>query len=115
MAIKLEESWKRALAPEFDELYFQDLAAFVKREYQTTTVYPPPAFIFAALDHCPFGAVKVVILGQDPYHGPGQANGLCFSVNDGVPFPPSLLNIYKELKDDLGKPIPHYRQFRVLG
>lgn len=106
MAIKLEPSWKKALAHEFDQSYFQELAAFVKSEYQTTIVYPPPQFIFAALEHCPFDQVKVVILGQDPYHGPGQANGLCFSVNDGVPLPPSLLNIYKELKTDIGKPIP---------
>lgn len=106
MNVKLEPSWKKALSGEFDELYFQELATFVKSEYQTTTVYPPPQFIFAALDHCPFDQVKVVILGQDPYHGPSQANGLCFSVNDGVPFPPSLLNIFKELRDDVGKPIP---------
>jgi uracil-DNA glycosylase len=106
MNIKLEPSWKKVLSPEFASAYFQDLAQFVKNEYKTTTVYPPPQFIFRALDRCPFDKVTVVILGQDPYHGPGQANGLSFSVNDGVPFPPSLLNICKEIQADLGTPIP---------
>ena len=105
MNVKLEPSWKQALAAEFDQPYFQELAAFVKNEYQNATVYPPPPFIFRALDRCPFDQVKVVILGQDPYHGDGQANGLCFSVNDGVPLPPSLHNIYQELFADVGKPL----------
>lgn len=106
MNVKLEPSWKKVLSPEFDQPYFQELAAFVKHEYQTTTVYPPPSFIFRALDRCPFDRVKVVILGQDPYHGPNQANGLCFSVGEQVPLPPSLVNIYKELSADLSTPPP---------
>lgn len=106
MDIKIESSWKQALAPEFEKPYFAELTAFVKSEYKTTTVYPAPKRIFAAFDHCPFDKVKVVIIGQDPYHGAGQANGLCFSVNDGVPVPPSLQNIYKEIHADLGTAIP---------
>lgn len=106
MNIKLNESWKSRLEPEFTAPYFQELASFVKQEYSSDTIYPHPKSIFKALDLCPFNAVKVVILGQDPYHGPGQANGLAFSVNEGVPFPPSLLNIFKELQADIGKPIP---------
>lgn len=106
MNVRLEPSWKQRLDSEFNQAYFCDLAKFVKAEYAQTTVYPPPKFIFHALELTPFDAVKVVILGQDPYHGPNQANGLCFSVNDGVPFPPSLLNIYKEIHSDLGKSIP---------
>lgn len=102
MKVKIEESWKKALATEFDEEYFLKLAEFVKSEYKTTMVYPPPQFIFRAFELTPFDKVKVVILGQDPYHGQGEANGLAFSVNDGVRLPPSLQNIYKELKDDLG-------------
>ncbi len=106
MDVKLEPSWKQHLIGEFDEPYFQELAQFVKQEYKSTTVYPPPKFIFRALELTPFDTVKVVILGQDPYHGPGQANGLAFAVNPGVRFPPSLLNIYKEMHNDIGQPIP---------
>lgn len=106
MDIKIESSWKQALAPEFEKPYFAELTAFVKSEYKTTAVYPAPKRIFAAFDHCPFDKVKVVIIGQDPYHGAGQANGLCFSVNDGVPIPPSLQNIYKEIRADVGTAIP---------
>ena len=100
MNVQIEESWKQHLAPEFEKDYF------VRQEYQTTTVYPPGRLIFNAFNLCPFDQVKVVIIGQDPYHGPGQAHGLCFSVNDGVPFPPSLQNIFKEIQSDLGTPIP---------
>ncbi len=106
MDVRIEPSWKEALKEEFGKPYFDTLTAFVKNEYQTKTVYPPPTKIFNAFDSCPFEKVRVVILGQDPYHGPGQAHGLCFSVNDGVPVPPSLQNIYKELLTDLGIPIP---------
>lgn len=94
------------MAPEFEKDYFVRLTNFVRQEYQTTTVYPPGKLIFNAFNLCPFDQVKVVIIGQDPYHGPGQAHGLCFSVNDGVPFPPSLQNIFKEIQSDLGTPIP---------
>lgn len=104
MNVKLEGSWKGRLAPEFEKPYFGDLAEFVKSEYQARKVYPPPKDIFRAFDLCPFDEVKVVILGQDPYHGPGQANGLCFAVNEGVPLPPSLQNIFKEIESDLGRP-----------
>jgi len=100
--VKIEPSWKEKLAEEFEKPYFQQLAAFVREEYQKYTIYPPGGRIFNAFDSCPFDQVKVVILGQDPYHGPKQANGLAFSVSDGVPVPPSLQNIYKELKTDLG-------------
>lgn len=103
MDVKIESSWKKVLEKEFDEKYFVELSQFVKTEYQATTVYPPPKFIFHAFDQTPFDKVKVVILGQDPYHGPGQANGLCFAVNKGVTLPPSLQNIYKEIESDLGK------------
>lgn len=106
MNVQIEESWKKALAPEFEKDYFVRLTDFVRREYQTATVYPPGKLIFNAFNLCPYDKVKVVIIGQDPYHGPGQAHGLCFSVNDGVPFPPSLQNIFKEIHDDLGSPIP---------
>lgn len=100
--VKIEESWKDKLAPEFEKPYFETLTDFVRQEYQATRIYPPGSRIFAAFDACPFDEVKVVILGQDPYHGPRQANGLCFSVADGVPLPPSLQNIYNELQSDLG-------------
>lgn len=106
MNVRIEESWKKHLQTEFDKPYFDELVRFVRNEYATHTVYPPGKQMFAAFDACPFDAVKVVILGQDPYHEPGQAHGLCFSVNDGVPFPPSLQNIFKEIESDLGKPIP---------
>lgn len=106
MDVKIENSWKQALAAEFVKPYFEQLTQFVRSEYRRTTVFPPGKEIFAAFDATPFDQVKVVIIGQDPYHGVGQANGLCFSVRDGVELPPSLLNIYKELYDDLGVPIP---------
>lgn len=108
MQVKIEPSWKKALDGEFDKDYFKKLAEFVKSEYQSATVYPPPKFIFRAFELTPFDQVKVVILGQDPYHGIGQANGLCFAVNQGVRFPPSLQNIYKEIETDLGHPA-HFR------
>jgi len=106
MEVKIEQSWKQVLQPEFDKPYFADLIAFVKSEYRSYRVYPPGPLIFNAFNSCPFNQVKVVLIGQDPYHEPGQAHGLCFSVNDGVPFPPSLMNIFTELKADLGVPIP---------
>ena len=106
MNVRIEESWRERLQPEFDAPYFEQLTDFVRHEYATTRVYPPGREMFAAFEACPFERVKVVILGQDPYHGPGQAHGLCFSVNDGVPFPPSLQNIFKEIHDDIGTPIP---------
>ncbi len=103
MEVNIEPSWKEKLAQEFDESYFQELTTFVKDEYKAGKVYPPPKFIFRAFELCPFNQVKVVILGQDPYHGPGQANGLSFAVNEGVTLPPSLQNIYKEIQSDLGE------------
>ena len=106
MDVRIEQSWKEALSPQFDAPYFEALADFTRRAYATGTVYPPGREIFAAFDACPFNEVKVVILGQDPYHGPGQANGLCFSVSPGVKIPPSLHNIFKEVHDDTGAPIP---------
>lgn len=102
MNVRLEESWKKLLSDEFEKPYFKDLTDFVKKEYQDNTVYPPAKYIFNALDSCPVDKVKVVILGQDPYHGVGQAHGLSFSVQGGVALPPSLQNIYKELETDLG-------------
>lgn len=106
MDVRIEESWKEILTEEFEKDYFTKLADFVRNEYRTKKVYPPASLIFNAFDQCPFDKLKIVILGQDPYHGPGQAHGLCFSVNDGIEFPPSLRNIFKELKDDVGKEIP---------
>ena len=106
MEVKIDQSWKQHLQTEFDKPYFKTLTDFVKEEYAHGPVYPPGRLIFNAFDLCPFDKVKVVIIGQDPYHEPGQAHGLCFSVNDGVPFPPSLRNIFKEISDDLGKPFP---------
>ncbi|MBR5813492.1 MAG: uracil-DNA glycosylase, partial [Bacteroidaceae bacterium] len=107
MDVKIDASWKEVLASEFSKEYFVRLTSFVKEEYASSTpIYPPARLIFNAFDHCPFNDVKVVILGQDPYHGAGQANGLCFSVNKGVPFPPSLHNIFKEIESDTGTPIP---------
>lgn len=107
MEVKIEESWKEKLQGEFAQDYFKQLTAFVKDAYKEGTVYPAPKNIFRAFDLCPFDKVKVVILGQDPYHGPGQANGLCFAVGEGVPLPPSLQNIYKEIESDLGTPLEH--------
>lgn len=106
MNVKIEDGWKQELAEEFEKDYFRNLVAFVKNEYATTQVFPPGNEIFAAFDATPFDKVKVVILGQDPYHGENQANGLCFSVNDGIQFPPSLLNIFKEIKADIGTDVP---------
>jgi uracil-DNA glycosylase len=106
MDVKIEPSWKELLNDEFEKPYFATLAQFVKKEYASTTIYPPGKLIFASFDYCKLDELKVVILGQDPYHGEGQANGLCFSVNDGIKSPPSLVNIFKEIKDDLGTPIP---------
>ncbi|MCC5943314.1 MAG: uracil-DNA glycosylase [Bernardetiaceae bacterium] len=104
--VNIEASWKGVLEKEFAKPYFDALVAFVKSEYKHKTIYPPGKQIFSAFDHSPFAATKVVILGQDPYHGAGQAHGLCFSVNEGVRTPPSLQNVFKEIKRDLGKPIP---------
>ncbi|TAF93311.1 MAG: uracil-DNA glycosylase [Runella sp.] len=106
MDVKIESSWKQQLQAEFEQPYFSELIAFVKSEYATQRVYPPGKLIFNAFDKCPFDQTKVVILGQDPYHGAGQAMGLSFSVNEGVATPPSLNNIFKEIKDDLGQDIP---------
>jgi uracil-DNA glycosylase len=106
MDVKIEESWKKQLQEEFEKPYFKQLTDLVKSEYASQTIYPPAKLIFNAFDQCPFDQVKVVILGQDPYHGPGQAHGLCFSVNDGVDFPPSLRNIFKEIQADTGAPVP---------
>ena len=104
MEVNIDNTWRTALTREWDEPYFKELTDFVRERYRNPaiTVYPPARKIFAAFDQCPFNQVKVVIIGQDPYHGPNQANGLCFSVNNGVPLPPSLLNIFKEVKDDIG-------------
>ena len=104
--VKIAPSWKEGLKAEFKKPYFNELIDFVKAEYRTQAVFPPDKEIFRAFDCADFDKVKVVIIGQDPYHGPGQANGLCFSVRDGVPMPPSLKNIFKEIQNDLGKPIP---------
>ena len=106
MKVQIEESWRRQLQGEFDKPYFERLVKFVKEEYARYTVFPPGRQIFHAYNTCPFEKVKVVILGQDPYHEPGQYYGLCFSVLDGVPFPPSLVNIFKEIHNDLGLPVP---------
>lgn len=106
MDVKIEPSWKEALKDEFGKDYFGKLTDFVKTEYSSKQIFPAGSQIFNAFDQCPFDKVKVVIIGQDPYHGPGQAHGLCFSVNDGVAFPPSLLNIFKEIERDLSIPYP---------
>ncbi|WP_036385121.1 uracil-DNA glycosylase [Muricauda sp. MAR_2010_75] len=106
MDVSIEPIWKAHLQPEFEKPYFQQLSDFVRQEYQKHTCYPKGKDIFAAFDHCPFRETKVVIIGQDPYHGPNQANGLCFSVKDGIPHPPSLVNIFKEIKVDVQKPYP---------
>lgn len=106
MDVRLEPSWKEQLKEEFEKPYFTRLADFVRQEYKTKAVYPAPKDIFAALESVPFDRVRVVVLGQDPYHGPGQAHGLCFSVPEGVPKPPSLQNVFKEIKSDLELPVP---------
>lgn len=106
MNVTIEASWKSVLQEEFDKPYFSILTDFVRKEYQTQTIFPPAKLIFNAFDLCPLDKVKVVIIGQDPYHGYGQAHGLCFSVNDGVMFPPSLVNIFKEIERDLQIPFP---------
>ena len=106
MDVRIEESWKAQLGAEFEKPYFSQLTAAVRQEYTQTVCYPPAKLIFNAFDLCPFDKVKVVIIGQDPYHGYGQAHGLCFSVNDGVQFPPSLVNIFKEIERDLHIPFP---------
>lgn len=100
--VQIEPSWKQALLPEFIKPYWTELAEFVRKEYLTKTVFPPASHVFNAFNACPLEKVKVVIVGQDPYHGPAQANGLCFAVNDGITLPPSLKNIYKEIYNDLG-------------
>jgi len=106
MQVNIHPSWKSVLSEEFEKPYFENLINFVKTEYATHTCYPKGSQIFSAFDHCHFDDVKVVIIGQDPYHGPNQANGLCFSVNDGIPFPPSLQNIFKEISTDLNVSLP---------
>ncbi len=106
MDVRIEKSWKEILKEEFEKPYFSGLIEFVRNEYKTKKIFPPPKDIFKAFDLCTFDNVKVVILGQDPYHGSGQAHGLCFSVNPDIKTPPSLVNIYKEIHEDLGKPIP---------
>ena len=106
MDVKIAADWKELLQPEFDKPYFEELIRFVKAEYASRRIYPRGSNIFRAFDKCPFEKLKVVIIGQDPYHNPGQANGLCFSVNAGVQFPPSLQNIFREIQQDTGTPIP---------
>jgi len=107
MEVKIESCWKEKLRDEFEKDYFARLSAFVKEEYRTAVIYPPGALIFNAFNLCPFESLKAVILGQDPYHGPGQAHGLCFSVRDGIGYPPSLINIFREIESDIGyKPLP---------
>ncbi|WP_436516715.1 uracil-DNA glycosylase [Ekhidna sp. To15] len=106
MAVKIEDSWRVQLEEEFEKVYFKELISFVKEEYANKRIYPPGSLIFNAFDHCGFNEVKVVIVGQDPYHGHGQANGLCFSVSEGVRHPPSLQNIFKEIQSDLRIQIP---------
>ena len=106
MNVQIEPGWKEFLSDEFEKDYFKNLVQFVKSEYSSTTVYPPGKFIFEAFEQCPLDNVKVVVIGQDPYHGPDQAHGLSFSVRPGVKSPPSLMNIFKEIAADLGKPFP---------
>ncbi len=107
MEVRIDPSWKKRLADEFEQPYFSELAAFVRREYENETVYPPPKRLFRAFDLCPFEKVKVCILGQDPYHGERQANGLAFAVDEAQTVPPSLQNIFKEIARDFGKPLVH--------
>ncbi|MFA6252467.1 MAG: uracil-DNA glycosylase [Candidatus Paceibacterota bacterium] len=120
MDVRIEPSWKAALQEEFEKEYFRDLTEFVKSEYKIATVYPPPKFIFNAFELCPFDKVSVVVLGQDPYHGTGQAHGLCFSVPENIAVPPSLRNIYQEIASDVGGKIPnhgnleHWAKYGVL-
>jgi len=104
--VRIHPSWQTELQDEFDKPYFEQLIQFVRNEYASGTCYPPGGLIFNAFNQCPFDQVKVVLIGQDPYHEPGQAHGLCFSVNDGVQFPPSLRNIFQEISTDIGKPVP---------
>ncbi len=106
MDVRIESSWKAKLSDEFSKEYFLKLTEFIREEYATKTIYPPGSLIFNAFNLCPFNKVKAVIIGQDPYHGPDQAHGLCFSVRNGVDFPPSLVNIFKEIKSDIGISIP---------
>ncbi|HMB62698.1 MAG TPA: uracil-DNA glycosylase [Eudoraea sp.] len=106
MEVRIEPGWKERLQREFKQPYFAELATFVKAEYSRYTCYPVGGNIFAAFDHSSFDNTRVVIIGQDPYHGPNQANGLCFSVKEGIPHPPSLVNIFKEITSDIGKPYP---------
>ncbi|WP_396637737.1 uracil-DNA glycosylase [Maribacter sp. R77961] len=106
MPVQIHPSWKKKLQNEFEQDYFKQLIQFVKKEYSANTCYPKGNDVFAAFDHCPFDETKVVLIGQDPYHGPEQANGLCFSVKDGISHPPSLINIFKEITTDLGVPYP---------
>ena len=106
MDVKIENSWKEALKDEFEKPYFASLCDFVRQEYKTSTIYPPASLIFNAFNLCPMDKIKVVIIGQDPYHEPGQAHGLCFSVDDSVKFPPSLQNIYKEIASEYNQPMP---------
>jgi uracil-DNA glycosylase len=106
MDVKIASTWKSLLSDEFQKPYFHQLTSFIKDEYKTQTIYPRGFDIFKAFDRCDFSELKVVIIGQDPYHGPGQANGLCFSVGEGIRIPPSLMNIFKEIRNDLGKAIP---------
>lgn len=112
MKVLIDASWAARLRDEFDAPYFAELAQFVRGAYKSGPCYPPGPEIFNAFNLCPFDKVKVVILGQDPYHEPGQAEGLCFSVKDGVPFPPSLQNIFREIEDDLGRPVPQSGSLR---
>ncbi|MDR3267068.1 MAG: uracil-DNA glycosylase [Tannerella sp.] len=106
MDVKIEQSWKECLKDEFEKPYFKQVTDYVRDEYKKNAIYPAAKFILNAFNLCPFDKVKVVLLGQDPYHEPGQAHGLCFSVQSGIAFPPSLRNIFKEINSDLGKPIP---------
>lgn len=106
MDVKISDSWKKVLSEEFKKPYFQDLTGFVKNEYTNHTCYPKGKEIFSAFDHCGFEDIKVVVIGQDPYHGADQANGLCFSVHDRIAHPPSLINIFKELESDINKTYP---------
>lgn len=106
MNVKISEDWKEILKDEFDKPYFAGLVDFVRGEYASRKIFPSGRNIFRAFDKCPLDSLKVVIIGQDPYHGDGQANGLCFSVNDGIPFPPSLRNIFQEIEKELGTPVP---------